>query len=356
MKIFSVCKFVGIEEDDILLRIKIENEKNLVDKWILLMNKRRWNGDLVENVSYESIISRDFYKEYRERITCIKIDVSPWDGNYPIWDIGLKTFCKKGDQKSDYFHYKKLAAQYDTKDLRRHMERFMISAARHHSSYAYKYLADIAKDKDIVLISDLDESIDTSNREKKNMIELFVKQISRQETFGRILRHKFQYDYINTWPSESYIPTQEKGTRWIHAVSWKLIRVYGRYAFQDFRSYGAELNLVNKDLSLAFEYTLCCSIEEIKNKYKYNGHVNKISELDILTALKLNKMCVDSSKLTQKEILHKLDQAMSFEMLWNLDERRSSAYVLNNLNKLSTNNVAIDYQRCRNQLKRMIDR
>ena len=85
MKIFSVCKFVGIEEDDTLLRIKLENEKDLVDSWILLMNKRRWNGDLVEDASYERIISRNFYNQYRHRITCIHLEVCPWDQNFPIW-------------------------------------------------------------------------------------------------------------------------------------------------------------------------------------------------------------------------------------------------------------------------------
>ena len=58
----------GIEEDDILLRIKIENEKNIVDKWILLMNKRRWNGDLIEDASHERIISRKFYDKYRREL------------------------------------------------------------------------------------------------------------------------------------------------------------------------------------------------------------------------------------------------------------------------------------------------
>ena len=152
MKIFSVCKFVGIEEDDMLLRIKIENEKYLVDNWILLMNKRRWNGDLVENASYERIITKKFYDEYRHRIVCIQLEVSPWDQNYPIWDEGLKTFCKHGDQKSNYFYYKNQLIACDSKENRRNIERFMLSAARHHSSYAYNYLESKAKDHDIVLI------------------------------------------------------------------------------------------------------------------------------------------------------------------------------------------------------------
>ena len=240
MKIFSVCKFVGIEEDDMLLRIKIENEKDLVDNWILLMNKRRWNGDLVENASYERIISRNFYEKYRHRITCIRLEVTPWDQNYPIWDEGLKTFCKNKDQKTDYFYYKNLSIANDSKENRLHLERFMLSAARHHSSYAYDYLKTEAKDHDIILISDLDESIDTSIKYKKELIHQFLVKLSSNHSGGRILRHKFQYDYMNSWPTESYIPSQEQGTRWIHAIAWKLIKDYGRYAFQDFRSYNLE--------------------------------------------------------------------------------------------------------------------
>ena len=44
------------------------------------------------------------------------MEVTPWDGNYPIWDEGLTKFCKMGEHKSDYFHYKRLSDNYDTKN------------------------------------------------------------------------------------------------------------------------------------------------------------------------------------------------------------------------------------------------
>ena len=219
----------------------------------------------------------------------------------------------------------------------------MLSAARHHSSYAYDYLKTKARDQDIILISDLDESIDTSNIIKREKISNFISSLSNRREGGRILRHKFQYDYINSWPTESYIPSQEKGTRWIHAVSWKMIKEYGRYALQDFRGYDLGNNLLDKDLSLAFEYTLCCNFNELINKFKYNGHVNGISELDILTALKLNKSCTDTSNLDSRQMLKKIKGSIDFHILSNLDERRASLYVLENIERLRTYNVSSKY-------------
>jgi len=354
MKIYSVCKFVGIDEDDILLRIKIENEKDLVDEWILIMNKRRWNGDVINNASFEKIISKKFYEPYKNRIICIKIEVSPWDKTFPIWDEGLSKFCNPQDQKSNYEYYRALCREKDTSENRKHLERFMLSTARHHSSFAYDYLMKKAKAKDIILISDLDESIDTTIKYKKEMIQTFLSRISKLEVGGRILRHKFQYDYINSWPEESYRPLQEKGTRWIHSVSWKLIKEYGRYAFQDFRALDMRNNLVSNEASLAFEYTLCCGLTELKNKFKYNGHANGTSELDIITALKLNRSCIDTSKLSYSEILAKLNTSMNFEFIKNLDERRSSKYILDNLTALRTYNVPANYDSYRKRLSELV--
>ena len=129
----------------------------------------------------------------------------------------IKNFLQAWRPKSNYFYYKNQLIACDSKENRRNIERFMLSAARHHSSYAYNYL-NPKQGHDIVLISDLDESIDTSINYKKELILNFLKNLSKQQSGGRILRHKFQYDYMNSWPTESYIPNQEKGTRWIHAI------------------------------------------------------------------------------------------------------------------------------------------
>ena len=133
-----------------------------------------------------------------------------------------------------------------------------------------------------------------------------------------------------------------------------MIRDYGRYAFQDFRSLDFGNNLLNLNYSLAFEYTLCCNINELKMKYKYNGHVNGISELDIVTALKLNKMCVDSSNLNQVATLKKIKDSMNFTVLTEIDERRSSAFVLNNLNELKTGNVSDAYLENRKRFEMLL--
>ena len=89
-------------------------------------------------------------------------------------------------------------------------------------------------------------------------------------------------------------------------------------------------------------------------KYKYNGHVNGISELDIVTALKLNKMCVDSSNLNQVATLKKIKDSMNFTVLTEIDERRSSAFVLNNLNELKTGNVSDAYLENRKRFEMLL--
>ena len=112
---------------------------------------------------------------------------------------------------------------------------------------------------------------------------------------------------------------------------------------------------MNENFSLAFEYTLCCSFEELKAKYKYNGHANGISELDILIALKLNKMCTDSSNLNFKSALSKIQNSMNFTKIEHLDERRSSEFVLNNLNKINTNNISNNYLANRSKFDKFVN-
>lgn len=353
MRVFSIFKAVGVQSDDLLLRIKLENECSIVDQWVIVVNTLRWNGDKVVDADINRIIADSFYDRFRDRLEVKIVTVSPFDRDFPIWDNTLRGFCAPGSYESDYRNYVKTENKCKV-ESNKELERFMLSAARHHFSYAYDILSDVAESEDIVIIADLDESLDAANRQKRAIITEFLMSLSKERQGGRVLRHKFQYDYDNSWPKCSYQPNQEWGTRWIACIPWSIIKEYGRYAVQDLRGYGFRA-LVDEQRSLGLEYTLCCSRSELAVKYRVNGHANTISLYDISLALKLNVHCRDATGKGALEKMTLFRDSVKFHQIPQLDENRSCGYVLNNLGEIKTHNVPYEYTVYRKRFEALLD-
>lgn len=335
MQFISCFRFVGAKREYDLLKIKISNEAPLVELFLILYNQTRYNGLEYSDSNLDNLKQDPFFAPYLSRIKIHKVQIK---------EVNLlNTFNST------------LARNANDQEYLKKKELTLLSCAKSHVNSAYECLKSYPKIENYFIISsDLDESIDFANTSKKKIILSAIYNSRRSQNPIRILRHKYEYDYDNSWPEMSYRPSSELHTRWIYILPWKQVKATRGNILWDIRGQLLD-HIISEKYSLAFEYTSCLTIEELVGKCQYIEHANTLTKYDILFFLKLNKKLSCSYFKSMNILLKYLNSnAINLERFENLDENQSCTYVLNNLGRLKTRSVASNYQDCRKKLNKYL--
>ena len=306
---------------------------------MLIVNRVNYDGS-PSQFSESNILDDPYFKPYLHQIRFCYVTAS---SNA----VAPELRCYSNDVNLPKFSINESVEE--VKQKHKLKEKIMLQTGRFHLASAYSFLFQECQSQDVIISTDCDESLDLSNRNKRGHILNHLIECSRSQSPVRILRHKYEYDFFNSWPTESYAPTREWGTRWICAYPFSLLQSQGNgNLLWDGRGM-LHKALVHQNLSLGLEYTSCLSIEDLLEKGNKSEHGGDFTAYDIKMSLLTNSSLIMSSVYLYSEYIAALKQANCFSIL-DPSSERSCQYVLENANRLATNSVSKDYRQARIRL------
>jgi len=333
VNLISVFRFVGSKEEIELLKIKIKNEEREVSKFILLHNTVRYDGNEYEDSDLGFIDNDPFFENYKDRIIISKSAVTT-------------------SADANEYNHKIITGNRPIELILKNKETRLLNAARNHVCSAYNLLKRLKSiEESVILISDLDESVDFSNKDKNIRLCNSIDRQRRVNRPCRILRHKFEFDFDNSWPEHTYKPKSEIDTRWIYCIPWKIVKATEGKILWDVRGQIVDPILDSK-FSLAFEYTSCLSKQLLQTKLKYIEHANYIDRIQLEYFLKLNIKLSCKYFEEMAEFMNFINKdAMGLHKIVELDENTSSEYVIANIQRLKTWLIPDNYEEFRTRFR-----
>ena len=273
-----------------LLYIKLMNESPRVDWWIIQENAYTTKGE------YKGCFANEVLRDLRFQPFKDKIIV-----------------CSANEKLSD-------SSEEATNFQREGLQRTICA----------KVLNQICKDQeDLIIVSDVDESIDFSSQDRSDRFDAFYKQ---QDRPFWITRKRYWYDYDNLCNLRSIrIPVIQ--AKYLTDNVWVLPQ--SRHYHDESRT------LQDWDNPVAFEYSYVFrKWEDVQRKHVTYAHCMLDKEHDVRLGLDINAW------IRSKQRNEKRSEYDFFEQI-ELTEENSPKYVRENLEKLKTNIVNPDYKEAR---------
>lgn len=184
---------------------------------------------------------------------------------------------------------------------------------------------------DLILVSDVDESIDFSSNDREKRFDEFTSKSDGRPYW--ITRKRYWYNYNNLCSLRSI----------------RIPIIQSKYVMQDInclpqtRHYHDESRtLQDWDNPVAFEYSYVFKTwEDVQRKHKSYAHTNLDKEEDIKLALNINAWIRSKDRPGDRRSEYDFFETVD------LTEENSPKYVRENLEKLKTNIVNPDYKEAR---------
>src|SRR5437588_1329869 len=288
VRFVDTCRFSGPHEADVLW-VKLNVEDHLFHEWIAVENGYTHQGQYKGYHLNELIHADDRFAPFLPKLHVIECDIKP--------DF------KVGSRKV-----------FDDDAIR-------IERAQRES--AVSYLLDRYDDQDYVLISDVDECLDTEDPKRRRLLR---RKVAGGKDIVLVPRIRYQFDYDNRWLARRSVPL----------VSIRQLKRDGR--LNSYRQLGTP-EIWKHDM--VFEYSYCYSTDGILRKFESFIHTG-YEPPDIELALRHNHSPVSPNRARRLGWRHE-----DWFVKRRLNSRNSPAFVRDPLAELKTNVLSPDYRQNR---------
>jgi Glycosyltransferase family 17 len=290
MRLVDTFLFSEPHEADVLW-VKLNVEDHLVDEWIVVDNSYTYQGQYKGHHLKRILLADDRFTRFRPKLHLIETE------------FALDTRATNG-------------MILDSEALQ--IERPQRAAA-------VPYLLAKYDDDDYVLISDVDECLDTEDFRRRRLL------LQKLKAGGDIIlvpRIRYWFDYDNRGLARRCTPL----------VSVRQVKRDSR--LNHYRERGLMTPVVWKR-DVIFEYSYCFSRDKIMRKFDTFGHTG-FEQPEVDAALRYNQ------RPTSRRRERQLDwSAENWFVKRNLNSRNSPAFVREHLAELKTNVVSVEYKRNR---------
>jgi hypothetical protein len=306
-KLYCTFLFSDASEWELFVA-KILSEQNLVEHWFVVDGEYSFKGELIGLCAKKLLQNEPRLIEFESRITIIENKVNFFeDLRYSIKPSVI-----------DFLRTIRNRAQ--VRILRK--EKVFFAVEKLTRDLATASVLDRCEDSDWLLISDVDEILDTSGSRWEYIRDKLA------NTSGKILRvHRLRYvfDFDNLDPQIKFCPI----------VQISLLRGNRPSKISEFRFRQDGVILSGKPL--IFEYSYCFPLDAIRRKIQNFAHVGPDEDI-FAAALRLNHHFVQPGMNTTTRVwLEKSD----------IEGDLHSAYIIENISHLRTGNVNPDYKEAR---------
>lgn len=314
--IFSTFLFSDPEEID-LLAIKIETEKYLVKEWIVVEGRYTFRGK-PRNLILRELLNKDpRFNEHRDRIHILECDENFFESFKHAKKTLLLKFFELSIRKIFNIHY--------TSTRRTFQESRFFHVEKCTRDFATSKILELSvTDEDWILISDVDEILNTEDTEIRKSLSSVMQS---RDLFVMLKRQRFIFDFDNF----------DSQLRFTPLVNVSLIRSGGS-KISEFRLRSDGVPKVN--LPYLVEYCFCMSLDAIIRKLTTFSHVGTTRDF-VEFAMKVNgTFLMPDSDLSEISWLERID----------ISDLQVPSYVKKNFSKLKTSNVSSEYRQNRSEL------
>jgi hypothetical protein len=314
MKIISAFMFSDPDEIE-LMYAKIVTEDSLVRDWIVVEGSYSFRGDPKPLILNQMIQKDKRFKRFLPRIHVVEVTENfisdfKYDTRFLI-------------RKQIEIMFRKMFFSGHELQKRLLLEKKFFYAENHSRNAAIPSILQITKsDQDWVLISDVDEILNSENHRIRKSLTKIMKL---GDLFVLLYRQKFVFDYDNLDSQQRFTPF----------ISIKLLKNMSNPSLSVFRSRFDGVPQVK--YPYVSEFTFCFQMEAVLRKYAMFPHIAPPMDA-VLEGLEENRIAVfkDSS-------IH--------DIRWYnkvvLSEYFVPNYIVKNFRKLKTNNISDNFRSVR---------
>jgi len=287
---------------------KIISEKNLVQNWFVVNGAFSFKGEYIGLCAKKLLESEPRLESYKSRITIIESEENYLEEINRKYNLAL----------IDVIRY--LRNRTHQRVVQK--EKIFFSVERWARDLATSAILSETAESDWLLISDVDEILDTSGSRGKYIKDKLEATSAKSI---RVQQLRYVFDFDNLAPQVKFCPI----------VKVELLSGANPSKVSDFRFRQDGLILSAKPL--IFEYSYCFSIDAIRRKLLNFAHVGPLEDM-FSAAFRLNHHFVQPGFNTAKRLWLEKNQ---------LDIECHAAYVIENFERLRTGNIASDYSSSR---------
>jgi hypothetical protein len=295
MRFVDTFLFSEPHEADVLW-VKLNVEDHLVHEWVVVENAYTHQGGYKGHYLNELVLADERFDRFLPKLQVIESDIKP---DFPV---GGRTVL-------------------DSEAVR--IERAQREAALPHLLEKYA-------DQDYVLISDVDECMDTEAAKRRRLLR---SKVATGEDIILVPRIRYCFDYDN----------RKLARRCVPLVSIKQLKRDGR--LNHYREQLLVTPVIWKH-EMVFEYSYCYPRDSILRKYETMSHVGfERADLDI--ALRHNHRHISEYRMSRYGSRPLDWTAETWFVKRRLNSRNSPAFVREHFAELRTDVVSPDYKRNR---------
>lgn len=287
---------------------KILSEQNLVTHWFVVDGDFSFKGEYIGLCAKDMLLKEARLEKYRSRITII-------------------------ENKENFYESAKVAVKSSYTDTLRSLrnrslgrvirkEKVFFSVEKRTRDLALSNILEICRDSDWLLISDVDEILDTSGDRRQFIGDRIDKTKGK---FLRVPRLRYVFDFDNLDPQVKFCPI----------IQISLLSGDHPLSISEFRFRQDGLILTARPL--VYEYSYCFSMEAIKRKLQSFAHVGPTNDM-FSAALRLNHHFIQPGMNTATRTwLEQSTPEIEFH----------ASYIVENFSNLQTGNINPDYRSAR---------
>jgi hypothetical protein len=287
---------------------KILSEQNLVEHWFVVDGEYSFKGEFIGLCAKNLLQNEPRLIQFQSRITIIENSENLFEGlRYsirPSFADFLRTIRNRAKVKT----------------LRR--EKIFFSVEMQTRDLATSSVLDRCEDSDWLLITDVDEILDTSGSRQGYIRDKLDKASGK---IFRALRLRYVFDFDNLDPQIKFCPI----------VQISLLRGNQPSKISEFRFRQDGLILSGK--ALVFEYSYCFPLDAIRRKLQNFAHVGPDEDM-FSAALRLNHHFVQPGMKNTPRVW--LEQS-------EIEPDLHPAYIIEHISQLRTGNISPDYKLAR---------
>ena len=303
-KLYCTFLFSDTSEWELFVA-KILSEKNLVEHWFVVEGEYSFKGERIGLRANEKLENEPRLLIYRSRITIIENQENLFES------------AKLSIKPSFSDSLRSIRNRSLGKILRK--EKIFFSVEKRTRDLATSSILDVCQDSDWLLITDVDEILDTADSRGQYIRD---KLAEAQGKFLRVSRLRYVFDFDNLDPQVKFCPI----------IKISLLRGEQPSKISDFRFRQDGLIVTAKPL--VYEYSYCFSVDAINRKLQNFAHVGPNSDI-FSAALRLNHHFIQPGMDTTNRIwLEQSTPELEFH----------AAYIIENIANLQTRNINPDYK------------
>jgi hypothetical protein len=295
-----------------LLYAKVVSEESLVSNWIVVEGAYSFRGDRKPLILRKLIENDVRFKSFLSRIHVVEVNENLIEN----FQYGAKYLARK---KIEIF-LRKIFFSGHINQKRLLLEKKFFYAENNSRDAAIVKIFELSKsENDWILISDLDEILNLTNTKIRDSV---IDIMDSDNLFSMLYRQKFAFDFDNLDAQQRFTPL----------INIELLRRNATPSLSQFRSRFDGIPQIK--YPYITEYTFCFDLQTILKKYEMFPHVSP-SRDSLLEALKINATPLYADSSTRDIRWYQKVDILDYCV---------PEYILNNIEKLKTNNIDLKYQ------------